>query len=566
MNAQRSRVRKSFLEFLVEKNILLQEQMESLLSEIGQVSENKIRAILLEKKLTSEEELYTAWAEHLGVPYIDPRFTTFDPEALAMISSEAARRDCFIPFGSYPGEIAVAFDNIDFDVVDRLKRQTGRNVLVHIAAKSRILEAIEIQYGVIDILAAAKRIDPSSLSPEKLESREMAETELISDLSDGIIINALKDRASDIHLEPREGYLQIRFRIDGIMQEKYRLQRETSAPLVSRYKIMAGLDIAEKRLPQDGRIQHEMGERRVDIRMSTIPVVFGEKVVLRILDKSGVNLDIKQMSFSSQIQRRIQRVVSAPHGIFFVTGPTGSGKTTTLYTIINYLNSIERNIVTIEDPVEYQLPIINQIQVNATIGLNFSRVLRSILRQDPDIILVGEIRDVETAKIATEAALTGHMVLSTLHTNNAVDAVLRLVEIGVDAFMVAPSIIGILAQRLVRRICPKCTETYMASAEEMSYFGLPGTAETIKLYRGKGCPACMGTGYLGRLAIHELVVVTNEIRELILQMATSDRIAEAAYKTGYRSMRFDGLKKALRGLTTLSEVLRVTAAQEDFLV
>jgi type IV pilus assembly protein PilB len=566
MKTQETQARKDFLELLMEKSLLSHEQMEGLVAEVRGMPENEIRTVLLSKNLVSDEDLYAAWAEYLDLPYIDLRFTSFDPQALALVPPEMAREDLMIPYSYYPGEIAVAFDNPDLHIIDRLRRQTRCDILAHVAMKSRILEAIEVQYGAIDIEEASAELDLSQYSMEMLGSREVAETRPIVDISRAIIVNALKDRASDIHIEPRDDYLQIRFRVDGVLKEKCRLAREVAAPLTSRYKIMAGSDIAEKRMPQDGRIDYAIGERQIDIRASFVPAHYGEKAVLRILDKSGANLDMDRMLFSRQIYRRIKRIVSSPHGVFFVTGPTGSGKTTTLYAVINYLNSIERNIVTIEDPIEYELPLINQIQVNHTIGLDFPRILRSVLRQDPDVVLVGEIRDLETARIATEAALTGHMVLSTLHTNNAIDAVLRLVEIGVEAFMVAPSIVGIMAQRLVRRICQNCKEGYTADAEEMSYLDPSGTGSALKLHRGKGCPSCGGSGYSGRLAIHELVAVTNEIRELILQKATSDQIAKAAYKVGYRSMRFDGLKKTVRGLTTVNEILRVTTAQEDFLI
>lgn len=565
MKAQEARIKESFLDLLVEKDLLSQEQAENLFAGAGKLTESKIREILLRRNLISEEKFYIALAEYLNLPYIDLRLTTFDPEALAMIPSEIARQNFLIPFAVYPGEISVAFDDPDLNIIQHLEKKTLCNILVHIASRSRIIESIEVQYGAIDIQTAANKVDFSKYDTKMLESREIAEIEPIVDISNGIITSAIRNRASDIHIEPRKDYLQIRFRIDGMMQERYKLNRRLAPPLVSRYKILADLDIAEKRIPQDGRIQYAVGERSIDIRVSTAPVVFGEKLVLRLLDKSGVNLDVEQMLFSKQIFHRIERMVSSPHGIFFVTGPTGCGKTTTLYAVINYINSIDKNIVTIEDPVEYQLPLINQIQVNPEVGLDFPRVLRSVLRQDPDVILVGEIRDLETAKIATEAALTGHLVLSTLHTNNAVDAVLRLVEIGVEAFMVAPSLIGVLAQRLVPRICQKCKRAYIASDEEKSYFELPTKESTVKLYRGKGCISCLGTGYSGRLAIHELIVVTDEIRELILQRAPSDRIAKAAYKVGYRSMRYDGLKKASIGYTTLDEVTRITTAQEDFL-
>lgn len=565
MKSQETQVKKNFVEFLLEKKLLSPGQTEGLAEDIRKGPASKSLEILLEKNLIPEEEIYATWAEYQSLPYVNLRLITFDPQALAMIPSDVARRNVLIPFGFHPGEISVAFDNPETNIVNQLKQRTRCNILVHIGAKSRILEAIEVQYGAIDIQTAAEKVDLSQYSANALESREVADTKPIVDIANGIIISALKYRASDIHLEPRGDYLQIRFRIDGVMQERYRLAGAIIPPLISRYKIMANLNITERRKPQDGRIQYTIGGRQIDIRVSDVPTIKGEKIVLRILDKSGMNLDLRQMLFSKHIYRRLEKIVSSPHGAIFVTGPTGSGKTTTLYAAINYLNSVERNIITIEDPVEYQLPLINQIQINPAVGLDYPTVLRSVLRQDPDVIMIGEIRDYETAKIATEAAITGHLVLASLHTNNAIDAALRLIEIGVEPFMVAPSIVGIIAQRLARRICQKCKEAYMASEEEMAYFGFKPTDSRIQLYRGKGCISCQGIGYSGRVAIHEIVTVTNEIQELIFQKASIDRVAEAAYKAGYRSMRFDGLKKVLRGLTTLSEVLRVTTAQEDVL-
>jgi len=563
---QKTRTRANFMDFLMDKGLLLQEQVEDLVTKVGVVPEFKIRELLLQKYLISEEETYSVWAEYLDLPYIDLSLTIFDPEALAMIPSDFARENNLIPFSFYPGELSVAFDNPNINTVDWLKKQTGCEILIHIATKFRILEAIKLYYGEMDIKRVAEELDLSSYSKEKLSAREITEIGPIVNISNGLIADAIKHSASDIHIEPREDYLQVRYRVDGILREQYGLKHDMALPLASRYKVMADLNITEKRRPQDGRIRHVVGEKQIDIRVSVVPTTHGEKIVLRILDKSGMQLNIDRLLFSKHIHRQAMQLISSPHGIFFITGPTGSGKTTTLYSMLNHINSMEKNITTIEDPVEYQLPLTNQIQVNHNIDFGFADALRSVLRQDPDVIMVGEIRDLETARVATEAALTGHLVFSTLHTNNAIDAVLRLVEIGVESFMVAPSIIGILAQRLVRRICQKCKVEYGASAEEMRYFGLPSDDSAIKLFKGNGCPACMGTGYSGRIAIHELVYITDEIRELILQSTSNDRIARAAYKLGYKSMRFDGLKKALRGLTTLSEILRVTTAQEDFLV
>ncbi|MBD3181036.1 type II secretion system protein GspE [Candidatus Poribacteria bacterium] len=563
MNTE-TRSRKNFLEFLQHKDFLTKDQMLELDQEMHRMPDIKVRDALLKKYITSEENIYSAWAEYLSLPYIDLNSTIFDPEALALVPSDFARQNALIPFGIYPGELSVAFDYLDVNVIDSLRRQTRCDILPHIAIKSQILKTIEVQYGAIDIEKATEEIDLNEYDNKSIQSLEAVQTGPVVNISKGIVINALKYRASDIHIEPREDYLQIRYRIDGLLQEKYKLESKMSPLLISRYKIMAELDIAERRIPQDGRIQYIIGERRIDIRVSVVPTIKSEKVVLRILDKSDMSLDIKKMFFSNQIEEQIQRIANSSHGMFFVTGPTGSGKTTTLYSVINHINSIEKNIVTIEDPVEYRLPFLNQIQVNYDIGLDFPKVLRSVLRQDPDIILIGEIRDLETARIATEAALTGHLVLASLHTNNAVDAIMRLVEIGVDSFMVAPTLLGILSQRLVRRICLKCKESYIADPEEAKHFGVEAEGTEIELFRGKGCPACAGTGYSGRLAIHELVIVNDEIRNLISEEADGNKIARAAHEIGYRTMRFDGLKKALRGLTSLDEVLRVTTERKDF--
>lgn len=566
MTTQVSMDRKGFLKLLVDMNLLSHKQASGLSMETKGIPVNDIREIIMERDLVAEEPLYTAWAEYFELPYINLQITTFDPEAISMISSDVAREKILVPFSLYAGELSVAFDVFDIDLIDELRRQTGCDILAHIATRTNILDAITLHYGSTDVQTAIEKIDLSQYSTHIQHNSEINVGGPIVDVSTGIIVSAIEDRASDIHIEPRDTHLEIRFRVDGVMREKYKLDHAVAPPLISRYKIMSNLDIAEKRIPQDGQIRYTTENNDIDIRVSTVPCIHGEKIVLRLLDKSNVNLDLRQMMFSKRIYHRLERVATAPHGIFFVTGPTGSGKTTTLYAMINYINSIERNIVTIEDPVEYQLPLINQIQVNHDIGLDFPSALRSVLRQDPDVILVGEIRDLETAEVATASAMTGHLVLSTLHTNNAVEAILRLVEIGVEPFMVAPSIIAVLSQRLVRRICRECKVKYIASPGEMKYFGLSDTETPPELYKGGGCSVCAGTGYSGRLAIHELVIATNEIQELILQKAASHTIARAAYAAGYRSMRFDGLKKALRGFTTLDEILRVTTAQEDFLM
>ncbi len=376
---------------------------------------------------------------------------------------------------------------------------------------------------------------------------------------------AVREGASDIHIEPGEEKVRVRFRIDGILQERSKLDPSLLPPIVSRLKILGDLDITERRRPQDGRINLRLRSRNIDLRFSSIPTIFGEKIVLRILSLSqGIDIpDITELTFSKSTLETVKRVLEVPHGIFFVTGPTGSGKTTTLFSMLKHLNKPGINITTIEDPIEYRLPGINQVQVNSAVDLDFSVALRTFLRQDPDVILVGEIRDLETARIACQAALTGHLVLATMHTNNAIQAVTRLMDIGVQPFIVAPSLIGVMCQRLVRKICSHCKEKYAASTEEIKKL-FTWEGKEVFFYRGKGCRYCNNTGYSGRLAIHEITFLDNEIRSLIAQAASVPEIQEAARKTGFHTMRYDGIKKMLRGLTTIEEIDRVTVAEDEF--
>jgi len=418
-----------------------------------------------------------------------------------------------------------------------------------------VQSALNLQYFTFDL-------DKVGLVQNGVVATESSSA--IKDLSYAIIVTAIRERASDIHIEPQEGFLRVRNRIDGILREQQILPREILPPLVARFKIMADLDIAECRRPQDGRISVMVGTHSYDLRVSIVPCAHGEKIVLRILDKSGINLNLDLMCFSGYVDTHLRQIISSANGIALVTGPTGSGKTTVCYAMLNHINSLERNIVTIENPVEYQLPIVTQIQVQHEIGLDFAKILRAVLRQDPDVVLVGEIRDRETGQIAAEAALTGHFVLSTLHTNNAVQAIVRLVELGVERHLVAPTILGVLAQRLVRKICQRCHSEYLAEPEELKSFGLQSGEREVHLYRGEGCASCKYGGYVGRMGVHELVVISDEIRQMILDGSAMSQLEKAAIETGYRSMRHDGLKKALAGQTTLSEVLRVTTAREDF--
>jgi type IV pilus assembly protein PilB len=391
--------------------------------------------------------------------------------------------------------------------------------------------------------------------------KEISESKQLVDLSNSLVLLALRERASDVHLEPKRSGLAVRFRVDGVVRERMTLARELALPLVSRFKIMSNLDITERRKPQDGRLNFRLPSRPLDIRLSTLPTLHGEKLVLRILGSvfSSAMLNLDKLDFAPEILSRLRRAVSQPNGILFVTGPTGSGKTTTLYAALNYINKPEVNIVTVEDPVEYEVPTINQVMIDERGGRGFVPVLRSILRQDPDVILVGEIRDPETARIATQAAATGHLVLTTLHTGDAIQASTRLMDMGVERFQVAPSLLGVLTQRLVPRLCPFCRAPYKPDEDYLRQFfywregyGIPD------FFQGEGCERCAGTGYFGRLGVHEYLAISPRLREALLANAAYGELRALAFEEGYREMRYDGFKKALRGLTSIEAVVEAT--------
>lgn len=396
-----------------------------------------------------------------------------------------------------------------------------------------------------------------------LTEEQMADLQPVIKISEALLMLAVKEKTSDIHIEAKEDEYLVRFRNDGVLSDKMHFPKLLGTSLVARYKVMSQLDITERRKPQDGKIALPIGEHNVDIRVSTLPSTQGEKVVLRILGSaaSGVPLDIAKIGLSEDVLENFKNALTEPNGIIFVTGPTGSGKTTTLYAALNQVNNPEINIMTIEDPVEYQVSSITQTQVDNRTGRTFASILRSALRQDPDVILVGEIRDSETAKIASEAALTGHLVLSTLHTNNALQAITRLVDMGVEPYVVAPSIVGVLAQRLVRRNCEYCIEEYEPDTELLNkYFYWDASDQALpRLYHGIGCEHCNGTGFSGRIGIHEFIRLSPLLRDMILNHASFNELKEAAEKSGFKDMRYDGFKKAFKGITTIDEVIRVTA-------
>jgi type IV pilus assembly protein PilB len=509
---------------------------------------------LVESKLITKEAGCRFYADSLGVAYVDPFASLITEEALAVVPAEIAKKVNVIGLYVIEGVLTAAFTNPeDAAVVKRVSLIVQMPVSPVFAMPRDITDAILIQYS------NEKSLEETLIElgvSTVFDNPDLADSESLIKVLDDIIYYAIRERATDIHIEPQEERCRVRFRTDGLLREVLTYSRKLHRSFIARLKILSNLNISESRFPQDGRFAMPLGTASVSFRISTLPAQYGEKAVVRILAMSGKRsmITLDKMMMSQTILVPFRRLIENPSGIIFVTGPTGSGKTTTLYSALHEINKPDTNISTIEDPIEIQMPGVTQTQVNSHIDLKFSTVLRSLLRQDPDVILIGEIRDLETAKIAAEAALTGHIVFATLHTNNAAQAIVRLIEIGVESYMVAPSVIGVLAQRLAARICENCKEPYIPPREVLQkYFKDEGLTD-VPFYRGRGCGACRGTGYKGRVAFHELVLITEEIRTLITNRASVQEITVAAAKVGYKPMRYDGLKKVLLGLTTIDEI------------
>jgi len=523
--------------------------------------------MLIERKHLSKDEATRQWANSIGIAYVDVLSSAIMEEAVGKIPAEIAKRAKAVGLYVIDGVLTVAMATPqNADLLRRLEQIAQLPISPVFSLPCEIDDAISIHY------CTEKTLTDSLVDLEKdaifnrLESvgshlESIAESESLIRVLDEIIYFALRERASDVHIEPLESHTRIRFRVDGMMREVITFSRKLHRPVITRLKILCSVNIAESRFPQDGRFSVSIGTNKADFRFSCIPTVHGEKAVIRILASTGRKslMTLDKMLISQPILLPLKRLMQSPNGIIFVTGPTGSGKTTTLYSALGEINHPGINISTIEDPVEIQLAGLSQSQVNAHIDLKFSTLLRSFLRQDPDVILIGEIRDLETAKIATEAALTGHLVLATLHTNTAAQAIVRLMEIGVESYMVAPSVIGVLAQRLAARICEKCKEAYYPPRETLlRYFQAEGLTD-VPFYRGRGCPHCRGTGYRGRVAFHELVLITEEIRQLINERRSAQEITKAAGRVGFKPLRYDGLRKVLLGLTTIEEIEQNTS-------
>lgn len=525
--------------------------------------------IIIERQYLTRDDACRCYAESLGFAHVDPFSSIMTDEALAAIPSEIASKASAVGIYIIDGVLTTAMSHPeDAALVRRLSQIAKMPVSPVFSLPREIEHTILIQYsseeGLAESLSTLARSDLFSnpdLANDKLAA--IAETAEVVAILEEIMYYAIRERATDIHLEPQETNSRIRFRIDGLLREILSFSRKLHRAFISRLKILSNLNIAEIRFPQDGRFSIGVAPNKADFRFSSIPTQHGEKAVIRILPGTGKKsmITLDKMMMSGSILGPLQRLIRNPSGIIFVTGPTGSGKTTTLYAALNEINSPDINISTIEDPVEIRLEGVTQTQVNANIDLKFSTVLRSLLRQDPDVILIGEIRDLETAKIATEAALTGHIVFATLHTNSAAQAIIRLMEIGVDAYMVAPSVIGVLAQRLAARICENCKEAYIPSPDVLRKYFKDEGPDVVYFFRGRGCPVCRGSGYKGRIAFHELVIITEEVRTLIAQRASERDITIAAAKVGFKPLRYDGLKKVLLGLTTIEEIENNTSIE-----
>lgn len=525
----------------------------------------------LVKEHPHEKDKYCRiWGDSIGFGTVDLDRTLFAADLVPRLPKELATRHCVIPLYEFAGIVTVACaDPTDQAALQALSAQFRQPVSPVFAWPDDIRASIEVHYQsegevqerIRKILDMPFLRDAQAVTLEQLQ--QSAGDQAVVEFTQAILLLAAKSRASDIHLEPGETRVRIRYRVDGVLKEIASMSLGVHLALVSRLKVMASLDIVEKRKPQDGRLALELPGRTLDFRFSSVPSIYGEKIVLRILGQlSKVSIpSLGNLALSVRQQNAMGRVLKQPNGVFLLTGPTGSGKTTTLYAMLKELNRDGVNIMTIEDPVEYRLAGINQIQVNPQVDLTFANALRSFLRQDPDVILVGEIRDLDTARIALQAALTGHLVLSTLHANSAIHAVTRLLDFGIEPYLVGPALIGTMGQRLVRRICDKCKESYVPNRDAMDeLFEWDGKSE-IRLYRGKGCSACGGTGFLGRLAIHETFLLDEQVRESISRGTSAVEIQSLARRTGHVSLRWDGMKKVLRGWTTMEELDRV--ALED---
>ncbi|WP_175639841.1 GspE/PulE family protein [Metabacillus schmidteae] len=549
--------RKRLGDLLIDSGLITEEQLQSALAE--KQKGQRLGDALLERGYITEQQLIEVLEFQLGIPHVSLYRFPFDQKLIKLVPKEMAKRNLLIPIKVEGDKLFVAMaDPMDFFAIDDLRLATGFQIETAIASKDDILRTINKYYEIDDNMSDI--MNQLTVQDEVQEEKITSDDSPVVRLVNQILQNAVQQKASDIHIDPQETKLLIRYRVDGILKNERTFPKHMQSVLIARLKIMANLDITEHRVPQDGRIKMHIDFHPIDLRVSTLPTIYGEKIVMRILDLGSTLNDLNKLGFNRLNLQRFKELIESPTGILLITGPTGSGKSSTLYAALNHLNSEEVNIITIEDPVEYQLEGINQIQVNTNIGMTFAKGLRSILRQDPNIIMVGEIRDRETADVAVRASLTGHLVLSTLHTNDSLGTITRLVDMGVEPFLVASSLTGVVAQRLVRKVCRDCAQEQTATQREIEIFAKLGL--TIdRVVRGRGCGTCNMTGYKGRIAIHELLVLNDEMKRVIMNNEPFSKLREIAIKHKTIFLIDDGLLKVKQGFTTTEEILRVTVAE-----
>ncbi len=564
-----------FTEILIRQRVISTNQLAEA-QHLARSANTKVGEALVRLGYATPDEVMRAVAEEHGLEFVDLSEAAIPPHVVELVPESVARENAILPLAEEEdGSLKVVVsDPLDFETLDKLRFILNRKVEIALAPRESIVDAISRNYGLSEGESADSMLqeftdtaidfteteDVAAAAQEQIDENAAPIVRLVHLL----ITEAVQLRASDIHIEPFENRIRIRYRIDGVLVERDSPPKRLLGAILSRIKILARIDIAERRRPQDGRIKMTVGEKELDLRVSVLPSNHGQTVVMRILDKDSIKVGLRQLGLSDEDFRTFNSLIRRPNGIILVTGPTGSGKTTTLYAALNELNRPDRKIITAEDPVEYYLPGINQVEVKHSIGLDFARIIRSMLRQAPNIILVGEMRDTETAEMGIQASLTGHLVFSTLHTNDAPGAITRMVDMGVPGYLVASSVIAVMAQRLVRIVCPKCRQPYRPSEAVLEAAGIsPEQARTATFMKGKGCGNCQRSGYRGRLAIFEIMVMNSRLRELVFQGAPTQELRKAALANGMKTLYQDGLNKAMKGVTTLEEVFRVAKRTEQ---
>lgn len=565
-----ARERRDFAEILVRQGVISPQDLVDAKKFAAQKNV-KLPDALVQGEFANADQVGKALAQQYSLDFVNLREVTIPASVIEMVPESVARENTVLPLCQQDGQLTIIVSDPEkFDLLEKLRFILNKQIAIALAPREALEQAINRYYGggggTDDVEAADEGIPDFIDAEDKITGTEDVDESSapIVRLVNLLISEAVQMRASDIHIEPFEERVRIRYRIDGVLMERESVPKRLMGPLISRFKILAKLDIAERRRTQDGRIKVTFGKKQLDLRVSVIPTCYGQSVVSRLLDKDSIKVGLRQLGFSEEDYKVFTGLIRRPNGIILVTGPTGSGKTTSLYAALNELNTPDRKIITAEDPVEYYLPGINQVEIRHDIGLDFARVIRAMLRQAPNIILVGEMRDLETAQMGIQASLTGHLVFSTLHTNDAPGAITRLVDMGVPAYLVSSSVIAIMAQRLVRLVCQKCKQPYNPPQAALEAAGV--TKEmiaTAKFMRGRGCPACSRTGFRGRLGIFEMMLMSPRVRELTFREASTSEIRRAAMGEGMRTLYWDGINKVLKGLTTLEEVLETAKRMEE---